>query len=76
MTVDCMACLVATARMRAADPGREIIFEGVTHSTYFNAYYDEHLTCRPYAISSRVTFSMRWLDAVTRAARGLPPRSH
>ncbi len=71
LTVDCMACLVAASRMRAADPGLEIILEGITHSTYTNYWVNERLTCR---FDKVIKFRALWLDAVTRAMRGLPPR--
>ena len=71
MTVDCMACLVAASRMRAADPGLEIMLEGITHSAYFDIYDAERLTCTRQVI----TFRMRWHDAVTRAERRLPWRA-
>lgn len=70
--VDCMACLVAAVRMRAADPGCEIILENVTHSAYVGAYGVERLTCQFYRA---IGFRMLWYDAVVRTLRGLPPRT-
>lgn len=70
-TVNCIACLVASSRMRPADLGLEIIAERVTHSAYRNTYGQEYLTCTRQA----VTFRKRWLDAVTRAMHELPSRT-
>lgn len=75
MTVDCMTCLVAASRALYGYRGSDIILEGITHSTYLNLYDGEHLTCRPNRLLSRITFRKRWLDAVTRAMRGMAPRA-
>lgn len=69
VTVNCITCLIKTARMRAAD-GPVIILGDVVHSTYTDSYRIEWLTCWRRAIGFRVLL----YDAAIRAMRGLEPR--
>jgi|SRR5882672_764694 len=68
--IDCMACLVAEAQMRAAD-GPVLILGAITHATYADWLGQERLTCR---FDRKINFRMFWYDAVIRAMRGLRPR--